>query len=114
MFIAIVTHNTGHGEVSNPFIISEYLPEVIQAVQSINEDASLHYEFHEDETGFVVYNIPMNKILGKLNFLDSIGTQISESYPVVFSKIRMGGKWQERWWNKHLIKVLVPRNFSEK
>ncbi|MFA6365169.1 MAG: hypothetical protein WCW78_02095 [Candidatus Paceibacterota bacterium] len=110
MFVAIVTYNSGHGLVSRPFIISEYLPKIIEEVQLVEGDRHLHYEFYEDETGFVVYDIPMNKALSKLNFDGDIGNRLSPSYPIIFSKVRMKGKWEERWWNRDKVKRLVPRS----
>ncbi|HAU08003.1 MAG: hypothetical protein A2568_01840 [Candidatus Yanofskybacteria bacterium RIFOXYD1_FULL_44_17] len=93
MFIVIATHDTGHGEVSDPVLMTE---DLISAVQIAKNPEQLGYQFYGNEIGCTVYKMEHEKIYSKSDF----NCQGRGDPPdmLVFSRIRLNGEWREMWF----------------
>lgn len=93
MYVVIATHDTGHGEVSHPVLMTE---DLVAAVQIAKNPEQYGYQFYGNEIGCTVYQMERGKIYSKSDF----NWQGRGDPPeiLVFSRIRFNGNWGEAWY----------------
>lgn len=99
MYLAIVTHDTGHGESSNVLAVSENFVSLIKAVMSVEE---MGYEFYGDETGVIVYQAYPDVVYPKRVFKTN-GSSFPEDSPLVFARTHTDGGWRQEWFKKDFL-----------
>ncbi|MDP1629388.1 MAG: hypothetical protein Q8L57_02090 [bacterium] len=103
MFVVMVTHNTGHGEVSYPILVTKSIRKAVGTARGIE---SLGYQFYNKETGVVVFRLEQGRSYPKGEF-KWFENQIP-SQAVIFyrwpGEIINGRviRWAEDWYNKEL------------
>ena len=86
MFIVVALHDTGHGQVASPVILTEDIGKAYDAAMNVKD---LGYEFHQNETGVGIYRMTSGRAYTKDAHKDE------EDSPVVF--YRRWNRYQQNW-----------------
>ena len=110
MFVVLVTHNTGHGEVTDPVQLTEDIHEAIKTARTIE---TFGYEFYGD-VGVEVCRIqPERRPYMKSEFIWHLGDMPPSTAVFYRGHYRHFGKhsdyWKEDWFDLGL-QQLVDEN----
>lgn len=86
MFIVVALHDTGHGQVATPVILTEDIGKAYDAAMNVKD---LGYEFHQNETGVGIYRMKPGREYPKA------AHQNDEESPVVL--YRRWNRYQQNW-----------------
>ena len=98
-YVVGVLHSTGHGE---NIAIVQVTRDPFIAVRTALDIEKLGYRFNS-ETGVNVYRLELDRLYSKAVFklfkcLDTLATE----YPVIFSRSKYCGVWENKWHDPDL------------
>lgn len=97
MFIVLATHSTGHGDSTNPVIITE---DIYAAVGTTRNIVELGYKFHTTEHAVCVYKLMPNRLYKKNDFMWYTHQEPPEHCIVTFRYVPGEHCWNEEWHDK--------------
>jgi hypothetical protein len=110
MFVVLVTHNTGHGEVADVIQLTRNIKKVIKTARSVEK---LGYEFYSNEVGVEVLRLkperrPFKKYESK--FSPGCWSPLILVFYRQHSKSHQGDHsgdcWTEEWFDDNLKKAV--------
>ena len=97
LFLVLATHNTGHGEVSSPLQLTEFISAALGTARDVRK---LGYEFYGDEVGVGIYQLkPGSRPYQKNEFKLSSKVAPPDFPCIVYFHHRKDGSWEEEWWS---------------
>ena len=93
MFVVLVTHNTGHGDVTEPVQLTGNLSEAVATCRRVE---TMGYQFYGNEIGAGIYELgPEKRPYRKAE-------QTMVFYRQHYREPRSGSNWQEDWFDENL------------
>jgi len=103
LFVAVVKHNTGHGESTDVIQVSQ---DPLEAVLVARDVEKLGYEFYSEGTGVAIFRLEMSRKYAKDEFKFSMG-RLPPDYPVIFCRRKKeNSEWEEEWFDRKLANFL--------
>jgi len=112
VYVVVALHNTGHGEVGTPLIVTG---DLVLAVRTARDAEKLGYKFFDTETGVVVHRLEPGRAYTKAEHRGFIG-QTDADMPCVF--VRRLSLWQDGvrkiHWDEEWISVEAEAEYRRR
>lgn len=107
LFVVTAHHNTGHGEIGTPVLITEDVVAAVDAAR--NAEKKLGYQFYA-ETFVSVCLMEVGRAYSKA---DHKGTNGPDADPSVYVRRFYSKKWTEEWHSPLLQRLYMQRKQAE-